>query len=73
MIDKSIKIAGEMVQLSSYAFYGEVLMNEIERLHSELQWIHDGAHTRGHTLPDIKARCHHALGMTDHLERHSDD
>ena len=34
---------------------------EIVRLRSHLQWIHDGAHTRGHTLPDIKERASIAL------------
>jgi hypothetical protein len=40
----------------------EELEAEIVRLRSHLQWIQDGAHTRGHTLPDIKERASIALG-----------
>ena len=39
----------------------EELEAEIVRLRSHLQWIHDGAHTRGHALPDIKERASIAL------------
>lgn len=33
----------------------------IAELEAALKWIHDGAHTRGHTLPDIKEAAHIAL------------
>ena len=39
----------------------EELEDEVVRLSSHLQWIYDGAHTRGHTLPDIKERAGIAL------------
>jgi len=61
--DKAMKWAQEQhLAADRYAARIEELEAEIVRLRSHLQWIHDGAHTRGHALPDIKERASIALG-----------